>query len=75
MVSWFNELTSEYYISWQPHTSGIIMLYSLIILTRSSIIGSKPFGDFAVGASLEPFIQHLKDGNRLPQSEGLRDSV
>ena len=38
-------------------------------------LGAKPFADITIGASLEPFFQHLKKGNRLPQPEGLSDSM
>ena len=38
-------------------------------------VGAKPFADVVIGASMEPFIQHLKNGNKLVQPEGLSDSM
>lgn len=48
------------------------LLLSLVVLV---IVGSQPFADFSIGASLEPFVQHLNDGNRPPQPDGLNDSM
>ena len=47
--------------------------YSLHIY--STLTGAKPFSDIAIGASLDPFIQHLKEGNKPPQPTGLSDSM
>lgn len=70
-------------VIWEIATYGILIaliaLYiaalNVIFILYTPLIGAKPFSDVAIGASLDPFIQHLKKGNRPPQPTGLSDSM
>ena len=57
------------------HHFQYIVLAMNFLGVSYNFAGSKPFADFATSLSLDPFIQHLKEGNRLSQPEGLSKSV
>ena len=67
-------------VIWEIATYGELNYYGLLLVLYFIrhfflLVGAKPFTDFTIGASVEPFVQHLKDGNRLPQPDGLSGSM
>ena len=58
---------------WYNSTVAACNVIHVVLCTP--LIGAKPFSDVAIGASLDPFIQHLKEGNKPPQPTGLSDSM